>query len=128
MNQHPVHFDAAYAAKSEFGRPLVNSCLTLSIVAGMSVAAVLLSDRQIAAQHAAALSGQVSSAEDGAMEGVLVSARRDGSTITTTVVSDDKGHYAFPADRMEPGRYTLAIRGHETFVAPRAGTYRLAFS
>ena len=26
------------------------------------------------------------------------------------------------------GRYTLAIRGHETFVAPRAGTYRLDFS
>jgi len=37
MNTHPVHFDAAYAAKTEFGRPLVNSCLTLSIVAGMSV-------------------------------------------------------------------------------------------
>jgi len=37
MNQHPVHFDAQYAAKSEFGKPLVNSCLTLSIVAGMSV-------------------------------------------------------------------------------------------
>ncbi len=37
MNKHPVHFDASYAAKSEFGRPLVNSALTLSIVAGMSV-------------------------------------------------------------------------------------------
>lgn len=37
MNQHPIHFDAEYAAKSEFGKPLVNSCLTLSIVAGMSV-------------------------------------------------------------------------------------------
>ena len=37
MNQHPLHFDAEYAAKSEFGKPLVNSCLTLSIVAGMSV-------------------------------------------------------------------------------------------
>lgn len=37
MNQHPLHFDAAYAAKSEFGRPVVNSCLTLSIVVGMSV-------------------------------------------------------------------------------------------
>jgi acyl dehydratase len=37
MNTHPLHFDAEYAAKSEFGRPLVNSCLTLSIVAGMSV-------------------------------------------------------------------------------------------
>ncbi len=37
MNQHPLHFDFEYAAKSEFGRPVVNSCLTLSIVAGMSV-------------------------------------------------------------------------------------------
>lgn len=37
MNTHPVHFDQEYAAKSEFGKPLVNSCLTLSIVAGMSV-------------------------------------------------------------------------------------------
>ena len=37
MNQHPLHFDAEYAARSEFGRPIVNSCLTLSIVVGMSV-------------------------------------------------------------------------------------------
>jgi acyl dehydratase len=40
MNQHPLHFDNAYAASTEFGRPLVNSCLTLSIVTGMSVADV----------------------------------------------------------------------------------------
>lgn len=37
MNQHPLHFDAVYAASSEFGRPVVNSCLTLSMVVGMSV-------------------------------------------------------------------------------------------
>jgi itaconyl-CoA hydratase len=37
MNTHPLHFDTAYAAKSEFGQPLVNSCLTLSMVVGMSV-------------------------------------------------------------------------------------------
>jgi itaconyl-CoA hydratase len=37
MNSHPLHFDHAYAAKTEFGRPVVNSCLTLSIVVGMSV-------------------------------------------------------------------------------------------
>jgi itaconyl-CoA hydratase len=37
MNKHPLHFDAEYAAKSEFGRPLVNSCLTLSIIVGMTV-------------------------------------------------------------------------------------------
>lgn len=40
MNQHPLHFDAAYAAGTEFGKPLVNSCLTLAIVSGMSVADV----------------------------------------------------------------------------------------
>ena len=40
MNNHPLHFDAGYAAKSEFKRPLVNSCLTLSIVVGMSVSDV----------------------------------------------------------------------------------------
>jgi acyl dehydratase len=37
MNTHPLHFDAAYAAKTEFERPLMNSALTLAIVAGMSV-------------------------------------------------------------------------------------------
>jgi acyl dehydratase len=37
MNQHPLHFDAEYAKKTEFGRPLVNSGLTLAMVTGMSV-------------------------------------------------------------------------------------------
>jgi itaconyl-CoA hydratase len=37
MNNHPLHFDHAYAAKTEFGKPLVNSCLTLAMVTGMSV-------------------------------------------------------------------------------------------
>ncbi len=37
MNTHPLHFDAAYSAQTEFGRPLVNSCLTLAMVTGMSV-------------------------------------------------------------------------------------------
>ena len=40
MNTHPLHFDNEYASKSEFGRALVNSCLTLSIVVGMSVSDV----------------------------------------------------------------------------------------
>jgi len=40
MNKHPLHFDLEYAKHSEFGKPLVNSCLTLSIVAGMSVSDV----------------------------------------------------------------------------------------
>ena len=40
MNQHPLHFDEEYAKRTEFGKPLVNSALTLAIVAGMSVADV----------------------------------------------------------------------------------------
>ena len=49
------------------------------------------------AQPAPALGGQVTSAEEGAMEGVLVSAKRAGSNMTITVVSDEKGRYSFPA-------------------------------
>ncbi len=37
MNQHPLHFDKEYGAKTEFGKVLVNSCLTISVVTGMSV-------------------------------------------------------------------------------------------
>ena len=46
MNQHPIHFDEEYAKKSEFGKPLVNSTLTLAIAVGMSV--------QDVSQHAVA--------------------------------------------------------------------------
>jgi acyl dehydratase len=37
MNVQPLHFDAHYAAKSEWGKPLVNSLLTLGLMVGMSV-------------------------------------------------------------------------------------------
>lgn len=37
MNQHPIHCDSNFAATSEFGRPLVNSGLTLAIILGMTV-------------------------------------------------------------------------------------------
>lgn len=39
-NSHQVHVNADYAAKTEFGRPLVVSTLTLAIVTGLSVADV----------------------------------------------------------------------------------------
>ena len=62
------------------------------------------------AQTPAALSGQVSSAEEGMMEGVVVSAKKDGSTISISVVTNDQGRFAFPAARLEPGHYTLKAR------------------
>ena len=56
-----------------------------------------------------ALTGKVT-AEQGALEGVLVSAKKDGSNITVTVVSDKDGRYSFPAGRLEPGQYAMRIR------------------
>jgi streptogramin lyase len=57
-----------------------------------------------------ALTGSVSSVEEGAMEGVLVRAKGDGKTISTTVVTDHAGRYSFPASRLAPGKYTIDIR------------------
>jgi virginiamycin B lyase len=62
------------------------------------------------AQTSGTLSGQVSSSEEGAMEGVLVSAKKEGSTITTTVVTDDKGQFSFPVAKIDPGKYAITIR------------------
>lgn len=36
LNANPIHFDEHYASQTEFGRILVNSCLTLALVTGMS--------------------------------------------------------------------------------------------
>jgi streptogramin lyase len=62
------------------------------------------------AQSSTALSGQVSSAEEAAMEGVVVSAKKDGATISVSVVTDAQGRFAFPVARLEPGHYTLKAR------------------
>jgi virginiamycin B lyase len=64
----------------------------------------------VLAQTQSAVTGRVSSAEDGPLEGVLVSAKKAGSTITTTVVTDEQGQYRFPQSRLEPGHYALRIR------------------
>ena len=57
-----------------------------------------------------ALTGHVTSSQEGAMEGVLVSAQRIGSPISVTVVTDQAGRYSFPVRRMPPGHYALRIR------------------
>ena len=81
----------------------------ISLLAGITL--VALATLPIAAQaQTVALNGQVTSAEEGAMEGVLVSAKKAGSTVTVTVVSDKDGRYSFPASKIEPGQYALRIR------------------
>ncbi len=89
------------------------TALAVVLVQGASSAA-RAGDQAPAAPGSAAISGQVTSQAEGAkdtpMEGVVVTAHKDGSTVSVSVTSDAKGHYAFPENRLEPGHYALAIR------------------
>lgn len=58
----------------------------------------------------AALTGQVSSQKEGLMEGVVIGAKKEGSTVTINVVSETKGRFSFPASKLDPGQYALKIR------------------
>src|ERR1700693_5388968 len=82
----------------------------LAAVGAMTACFQLGSNSLRAQTPAAALTGVVNSAEEGAMEGVLVSAQKTGSPITITVVSDEQGRFSFPATKLGPGQYSLRIR------------------
>ena len=84
--------------------------------------AILLLAISAFSQSSISLSGMVSSDGEGAMEGVLVKAKQVGSTITTTVVSDEHGRYSFPADELKPGQYVLTVRATGYDVAPATVT------
>src|ERR1700722_5932439 len=90
--------------------------LVLSILA---TGAVAMGAHSAAAQNrSAALTGQVTSDAEGKMEGVVVSARKVGSPVTVSVMSDAQGRYSFPADRLSSGKYSIAIRAVGYDLAP----------
>src|SRR5262245_6114374 len=80
--------------------------VTAALLAGTSG----IGPGRLAAQGAAALTGTVSSQQEGKMEGVLVTARRDGANFDVTVVSDAQGKYSFPRSHLGAGKYTVKIR------------------
>jgi len=77
-------------------------------LSGVSTAALalLLASPPAMAQ----LTGQVTSAEEGPMEGVVVSAKRADSNITISLNTNAQGRFTFPADRLPAGQYSLEIR------------------
>src|ERR1044072_1019946 len=75
----------------------------LGVAAGLLSAGLISGSVCGDAQAQAALTGVVSSSDEGPMEGVLVSAKKDGSSITTTVVSDQQGGDRFPGPRVRAG-------------------------
>jgi virginiamycin B lyase len=76
----------------------------LSTVATLAAAAAMCGTVQ-----AQTLAGQVT-AQGTPLEGVLVTAKKAGSTIAYTVVTDASGHYSFPSAKIESGDYALTIR------------------
>ena len=88
----------------------MRSKLMLSFTASTAVMLFLPALQTVCAQDQAALTGIVSSAAEGAMEGVVVTAHKDGSIVSISVTTDATGRYAFPENRLEPGHYTLAAR------------------
>ncbi len=84
--------------------------LMWSLMAGTAVIALQALPNSATAQGAAALTGVVSSAQEGAMEGVVVSAHKKGSIVTVSVTTDAQGRYTFPENRLDPGEYTITIR------------------
>ena len=99
------------------------SVLTMALLAGTApFAGSVVAQTQAPPRSPA----KVTSQEEGAMEGVLVSAKRAGSTMTVTVVSNAQGQYSFPRDRLEPGKYSVTIRavGYELPAARRKWTWR----
>jgi virginiamycin B lyase len=80
-----------------------------SLICLLGVVGLTAAGPSVAQQAGPVLTGTVTAGPE-ALEGVLVSARKSGSTITVTVVSGKDGRYSFPALRLEPGAYALRIR------------------
>src|SRR5438105_4016142 len=85
-----------------------NLMLTLAATAAAMVLPAV-SDA-VRAEGQAALTGIVSSAAEGKMEGVVVTAQRPASIVQVSVTTDAEGRYSFPGNRLQPGAYTLSIR------------------
>ena len=84
--------------------------MLLSAASALAIVLCQTPSSSVRAQNQDAITGKVTSDAEGAMEGVVVTAHKDGSIVSISVATDAKGHYAFPESRLEPGHYTLVIR------------------
>ncbi len=78
-------------------RKLLLGTLVGMALVGTALAGFVMAETPSPSAHAA-LTGKVTSQAEGAMEGVIVGAKKEGSTMTTWVVSDAQGQYSFPRE------------------------------
>src|SRR5258708_16043192 len=99
--------------------------LSFGAIASMGLLALPIvgSHPAMAQNHGpAALAGTVSSPDEGKMEGVVISAKRPGSTIMVSVSTNAQGQYSFPQDRLAPGAYDITIRAVGYTLKPTTAT------
>jgi streptogramin lyase len=89
---------------------VLSSVLAWLMLVCLPAASYQMSKKSVESASQFSLAGVVSSSAEGPMEGVLVSAKRVGGSITVTVVSDERGRYRFPAGTLPAGNYRLRIR------------------
>lgn len=113
VNDNPIHFDAVFAAQTEFGRPLVDSTLTLAVVTGLSVsdvsrnavnlgwdevrlpAPVFVGDTLYAQSEVVELRGSRSRPERGIVKVRTTGTNQDGSVVVEfyrTIMVYRRGH------------------------------------
>jgi len=99
--------------------------MSFGTMASVGVLALALAGSDPAmAQGPSALTGVVSSTQEGKMEGVVVSAKRPGSTIMVSVSTNAKGEYSFPADRLAAGTYDITMRAAGYTLKPTTATIK----
>ena len=96
MNSNPIHFDAHYASQTEFGRPLVNSTLTLAVVTGLSVAEV--------SQHAVNLGWDEVRMPAPVFEGDTIYAQTEGAEQAGIEIAAAYGAGGDPEHGVQAGR------------------------
>src|SRR6266446_4829433 len=98
----------------------MKSKLMLGLMASAAITLVQMTPGALA--QGGALTGLVTSEAEGAMEGVVVTARKAGAKFAISVTTDAQGRYSFPASKLEPGQYALTIRasGYELGGKPTA--------
>ena len=108
---------------TRFGNVITRLSFGAMTSMGLAALAIAGSHPAMAQKHGpAALAGTVSSAEEGKMEGVVVSAKRPGSTIMVSVSTNAQGQYSFPQDRLAPGAYDITIRAIGYTLKPTSAT------
>jgi itaconyl-CoA hydratase len=85
-NTNPVHFDAEFAAGTRFGQRLVNSCFTLSLVVGLSVADTSENATANLEWHTVRLPSPVFHGDTIWVESEVLAARRSTSRPTVGII------------------------------------------